>query len=76
MKILCEKIAMKSWHNVYNAVNTAYNNVIEIIEFFLQILSNHYNKVKKTVLGKLWMNTGLKNSCKKKKTTSWCIFEK
>ena len=34
MKIFSEKLAMESWHSVYNAadVNTAYNNFIEIID--------------------------------------------
>ena len=34
MNIFCEKLAMESWHSVYNAVdvNTTYNNCINIID--------------------------------------------
>ena len=79
MKILCEKLVIESWQSVYNAVNvnTAYNN-------FIQIIDNLFNKccaiivVKSKIFfkDKSWMTSRLKNSCRKKNTTVYCISEK
>ena len=67
MEIFCSKLAMESWHSVYNAVdvNTANNS-------FIQIIDNLFSKccpiiVKKKNVDKPLMTTGLKNSFEKKK---------
>ena len=67
MKIICEKLVMESWHSVYNTVNTAYNNFIQIIDnLFSKCCPIIVIKSKGNFFSEPWMTTGLRNSCKKK----------
>ena len=78
MNMFCEKLVMESWHSVYNAadVNTAYSNFIQIIDnLFCKCCPIIVMKSKIIFCDKPWMTTGLKNSCKNKKTTVYCISE-
>ena len=68
MKIFCEKLVMESWHSVHSAVDSAYNNFIQIIDnLFSKFCPIIVIKSKRTFLDKPWLTTEFKNSCRKKK---------
>ena len=64
MKMFCDKLAMESWHSVYNAVDadTAYNNFIQIIgNLFVKCCPIIIMKSKRKNVDKPWNNFAKQN---------------